>query len=72
MPRKLITIDEAAEQLRISKRALRHYIAVGHIPAYRVAGVHLIRLDQDEVDQLLVPIPTYKPTGGVTCSPAEH
>jgi excisionase family DNA binding protein len=60
MPRTWITIEQAAEQLGVSRRSIRRYIADGLLPAYRVAGDHLIRIAQDDLDQMMVPIPTYK------------
>jgi excisionase family DNA binding protein len=53
---QLITIAEAAERLRVNPRTVRRRVADGHLTAYRV-GPSLIRLDSDEVDALLRPIP---------------
>jgi excisionase family DNA binding protein len=58
-PRTWITIEQAAEQLGVSKRTIRRYISDGFLPAYRVAD-HYIRIAQDDLDQMMVPIPTYK------------
>jgi excisionase family DNA binding protein len=53
---QLITIAEVAERFRVHPRTVRRRIAEGALTAYRV-GPHLIRLDADEVDALLRPIP---------------
>jgi len=54
---QLITIAEAAEMVRVHPRTIRRRIAEGSLTAYRV-GPHLIRLDVDELDAMLRPIPT--------------
>lgn len=53
-----ITLNEAAERLRIGPQALRRRISRGELRAYRVQGSRLIRLAVADVDALLVPIPT--------------
>lgn len=53
---QLLTIAEAAELIRVHPRTVRRRIAEGALTAYRV-GPHLIRLDADELDALLRPIP---------------
>lgn len=52
MPRKSITLDEAAALYGVSRRSLRRYIAAGLISGYRI-GPKLIRLDPDELEQKL-------------------
>jgi len=54
--RPLETLTEAAERLGVCTRTLRRYIAIGRLTGYRL-GDTLIRLDSDEVDSLLRPIP---------------
>ena len=53
---QLITIAEAAALFRVHPRTIRRRIAGGDLTAYRV-GPHLIRLDVDEIDTMLRPIP---------------
>lgn len=36
MPRKLLTVDEVAETLRVSSRTVRTMIAEGTLPAFRL------------------------------------
>lgn len=57
MHQRLTTISRAAEQLDVSTKTIRRYIGQGRLTAYRV-GDHMIRLDPDEVEGLLRPIPT--------------
>lgn len=60
IPRRWITPDEAAERLGCTTRTVRNMIARGELTGYRL-GTRSIRLDIDEVDDLLRRIPT---TGG--------
>lgn len=53
---QLLTIAEAAELIRVHPRTIRRRIAEGVLTAYRV-GPSLIRLDADELNALLRPIP---------------
>jgi excisionase family DNA binding protein len=53
---QLITIAEAAKLIRVHPRTIRRRIAEGALVAYRV-GPSLIRLDADELDAMLRPIP---------------
>ena len=52
----LITIADAAARWQVHPRTIRRRIAEGSLTAYRV-GPHLIRLDADELDAMLRPIP---------------
>ncbi len=60
MERHFVSPATAAVHLGVSTKTLRRYIASGRLTAYRV-GNKIIRLDLEEVDGLLHPIPT---TGG--------
>jgi excisionase family DNA binding protein len=53
---QLLTIAEAAALIRVHPRTIRRRISEGALTAYRV-GPSLIRLDADELDALLRPIP---------------
>ena len=52
-------IKTTSEQYGVSEKTLRRYIAEGKITGYRL-GPRLIRVDLDEVEQLLTPIPAAK------------
>jgi excisionase family DNA binding protein len=55
-PHQLITVEDVATRWKVHPRTVRRRIASGDLTAYRV-GPHLIRLDSDEVDAMLRPIP---------------
>jgi excisionase family DNA binding protein len=58
---KLLTIDDAAEQLGLSKRSLRRLISSGELPAYRV-GAQSVRIKPADLEKALRPvIPNGKP-----------
>lgn len=52
-----VSIAEAAEYLGVSTKTIRRYIATGRLTGYRT-GPRLLRVDQNELDTLLRPIPT--------------
>ncbi len=56
-PKRLATIAEAAEQARCNSRTIRRRIADGSLTGYRM-GPRLIRVDLNELDAILRPIPT--------------
>lgn len=49
---------EAAEYLGVTDRTVRYYIARGVLPAGRIKGSRLIRIDRADLDALVDPIPT--------------
>ncbi len=55
--RHLVNINQAAEHFGVSARTIRRYIAAGRVTGYRT-GPRLIRVDLNEVDAMLRPIPT--------------
>jgi excisionase family DNA binding protein len=55
--KKYITLAEGADLLDVHPRTIRRWIASGRLTGYR-AGSHLIRVDPDELDAILSPIPT--------------
>ena len=58
---KMLTIDDAAEELGVSKRTLRRLISSGSLPAYRV-GSQAIRIKPADLEKALKPvIPNGKP-----------
>ena len=55
--RRLESLPRGAEYLGVSTKTMRRYIADGRITGYR-AGPRLIRIDLNELDAMLRPIPT--------------
>ena len=55
--REFETLASAAERTGLSIRTLRRRVASGQLTAYR-NGPRVIRVDPDDVDRLMVPIPT--------------
>lgn len=55
--RRLESIPNAAQYVGVNPRTIRRWIASGHITGYR-AGPRLIRVDLNEIDVMLAPIPT--------------
>ena len=51
------SLAQAAERTGISVRTLRRRIAEGRLTAYR-CGPRLLRVDTEEVDALMKPVPT--------------
>ena len=58
--RRLATLTDAAEHCSVNPRTIRRRIADGSLTGYRF-GPRIIRVDLDELDALLRPVPT---TGG--------
>jgi excisionase family DNA binding protein len=59
MPRRkrLASIQKGEDYSGLSSKTLRRYIAAGRIHGYRL-GPKLLRIDLNELDDLLKPIPT--------------
>jgi excisionase family DNA binding protein len=55
--RNLVSVQKGAEYSGLSYKTIRRYIANGQLTGYRI-GKKLIRVDLDELDALLKPIPT--------------
>ncbi|HYO86253.1 MAG TPA: helix-turn-helix domain-containing protein [Dermatophilaceae bacterium] len=55
--REFESLSSAAERTGLSIRTLRRRIASGDLTAYR-SGARIIRVDPDDVDQMMVRIPT--------------
>lgn len=51
------SLTEAAKYADVSPRTLRRWIAENRLTAYR-AGPRLIKVDLQEIDRMLSPIPT--------------
>lgn len=56
-----LTQKQAADEAKCSERTVRNWIATGRLPAYRPKGSRLIRISRDDLDALMVRVPT---TGG--------
>lgn len=69
MEKKITTIDDAprrwggltlaADYIGVSEKTIRRMIALGEITGYRM-GKRLIRVDLDELDALMKPMPNAK------------
>ncbi len=55
--RRLESIATAAEYLDVAEKTIRRYITAGRLTGYR-AGPRLIRVDLNELDDMLTRIPT--------------
>jgi len=55
--RDLASLTDAADHARVSTRTLRRRISDGSLTGYRM-GPRLIRVDLNELDALMRPIPT--------------
>lgn len=55
--RQLVTLAAAADHAAVSIKTIRRYIAGGRLTGYRM-GTRLIRIDLNELDAILRPIPT--------------
>lgn len=55
--RRLVSLAEAADYAGVAPRTIRRYIAAGRVTGHRL-GPRLIRVDLNELDALLRPIPT--------------
>lgn len=59
-PRRLASIERAAEYAECSTKTIRRRIADGSLTGYRM-GARLIRVDLNELDSMLRPIPSAVP-----------
>lgn len=62
--RRWLTQAEAADYLGVTTRTIRRYISIGLLPASRIKGSRLIRINRADVDALLRPIPAVRWRGG--------
>lgn len=56
--RRLASPAEAASYEGVSTKTIRRQIACGAITGYKLPGSRLIRVDLNEIDAMLRPIPT--------------
>ena len=50
--RHLLTMEDAADELNVAKRTVRHYIATGQLSAIRVTP-RTVRIDPAELDRFI-------------------
>ena len=55
--RHMISLEQAAQMIGCHPRTIRRRIAEGQLTGYRM-GLRILRVDQAEVENLLLPIPT--------------
>ena len=55
--RQYESVADAAARVGVSTKTVRRWIASGQLAGYRV-GPRLLRVDPDEFDRMLTPIPT--------------
>lgn len=58
VPSRWLTQAQAADEIGVTERTIRSYIARGELPACRVRGSRLVRINRADLDNLLTPIPT--------------
>lgn len=56
--RRYVSLQAAGEFLDIAPRTLRRYVAQGTLTGYRVVPGGDVRVDMNEVEALIQPIPT--------------
>jgi len=50
-----LTVQEAAERMRLKSKTLRNYISRGLVPVYRNPHTGTVRIRKDEIDKWLEP-----------------
>ena len=60
--RRYASLADASNYVDCNERTLRRHIAAGDLRAYRLG--RLVRVDLNELDQLMRPIPTARPHDG--------
>lgn len=61
--KRLVPITVGADSVHVSSKTIRRRIADGSLTGYRL-GPRLIRIDLDELDALMRPMPTAAIAGG--------
>ena len=57
-PRRLASQQAAADYCQVTDRTIRNWISRGIIKGYRMPGSRLVRVDMNELDAAMSPIPT--------------
>jgi excisionase family DNA binding protein len=52
---KKLRLDQVADELQMSKRAVRRLVSQGLLRAYRI-GQNVIRVDSDDITSVLKPV----------------
>jgi excisionase family DNA binding protein len=60
--KRFISIADAAQHLDVSLKTIRRRIAAGDLKAYRLGGSRVLRVNLNELDDLMRPIPTVRAT----------
>ncbi|WP_287216844.1 helix-turn-helix domain-containing protein [Rhodococcus sp. (in: high G+C Gram-positive bacteria)] len=63
VPRRLVSIPQAAEEFGVCSRTIRRYISAGRITGYRF-GPRMIRVDLNEIDSMMRPMSAAAHSGG--------
>lgn len=63
-PNRLVTVQSVAERLNVNELTVRRMISRGELTGYKV-GPRLLRLDADEVDAYIQPVPVGSTAGYV-------
>lgn len=58
--REMVTQEQVAERYGVTVKTVRNWIARGIITGYRMPGGRLIRIDLNEVERAMTPIPTVR------------
>lgn len=58
MPARYISMQDAAERCDVSVKTVRNWIAWGRIHGYRLPAGKTVRVDPEEIEALIEPIPT--------------
>ena len=61
--RRLVTLDAAADYAACSTKTIRRRISDGSLTGYRL-GPRMLRIDLDELDGMLRPVPSARLRGG--------
>jgi len=63
----MLTVEQAADQLQVSKSIVYSLIEAGKIACHRIGlGRGTIRMSQDDLDQYLESCKQYQPTRGLS------
>jgi excisionase family DNA binding protein len=54
-PRQLVDLETFERQVGVSSRTVRRWIRAGVLPAYRLAGRGLLRVDLNDLDKVATP-----------------
>jgi excisionase family DNA binding protein len=57
LPRRYASISEAAAYVNVAPKTIRRLIASGQLTGFHL-GSRLIRVDLDQLDAIMTPIPT--------------